>query len=390
MEPKRQRWRITPRTWSNLFVVCVGIAFYLFLSNFDEVRLRLNSLGKVIQPFVAGFALAYLLNIPASYLEKNFFTRFKFRRMLSILTAYLLAVLLLAVLLSSVVPQVVQSVVDLVNNSEGYINNLNATALWLSDRFGLDQRELEPLLISYQDLLRQAASLITAALPQLLDFGMAVGNGLVTALTAVISSVYMLTSKHALIGQMRRVTYALLSRDKADRVLRISRQANEVFSGFIAGKIIDSAIIGVLCFAGMTIFRMQYALLISVVVGVTNVIPFFGPFIGAIPSIMILLIVDPWDALYFGIFVLALQQFDGNILGPKILGDSTGLSPIWVLVAIIVGGGLFGFAGMLLGVPTFAVLYALTREWVTDRLRARGLDEEGRPLPPAEQAEKPE
>ena len=390
MEPKRKRWRITPRTWSNLFVVCVGIAFYLFLSNFDEVRLRLNSLGKVIQPFVAGFALAYLLNIPASYLEKNFFTRFKFRRMLSILTSYLLAVLLLAVLLSSVVPQVVQSVVDLVNNSEGYINNLNATALWLSDRFGLDQRELEPLLISYQDLLRQAASLLTAALPQLLDFGMAVGNGLVTALTAVISSVYMLTSKHALIGQLRRVTYALLSRDKADRVLRISRQANEVFSGFIAGKIIDSAIIGVLCFAGMTIFRMQYALLISVVVGVTNVIPFFGPFIGAIPSIMILLIVDPWDALYFGIFVLALQQFDGNILGPKILGDSTGLSPIWVLVAIIVGGGLFGFAGMLLGVPTFAVLYALTREWVTDRLRARGLDEEGRPLPPAEQAEKPE
>ncbi len=390
MEPKRQRWRITPRTWSNLFVVCVGIAFYLFLSNFDEVRLRLNSLGKVIQPFVAGFALAYLLNIPASYLEKNFFTRFKFRRMLSILTSYLLAVLLLAVLLSSVVPQVVQSVVDLVNNSEGYINNLNATALWLSDRFGLDQRELEPLLISYQDLLRRAASLITAALPQLLDFGMAVGNGLVTALTAVISSVYMLTSKHALIGQMRRVTYALLSRDKADRVLRISRQANEVFSGFIAGKIIESAIIGMLCFAGMTIFRMQYALLISVVVGVTDVIPFFGPFIGAIPSIMILLIVDPWDALYFGIFVLALQQFDGNILGPKILGDSTGLSPIWVLVAIIVGGGLFGFAGMLLGVPTFAVLYALTREWVTDRLRARGLDEEGRPLPPAEQAEKPE
>lgn len=390
MEPKRQRWRITPRTWSNLFVVCVGITFYLFLSNFDEVRLRLNSLGKVIQPFVAGFALAYLLNIPASYLEKNFFTRFKFRRMLSILTSYLLAVLLLAVLLSSVVPQVVQSVVDLVNNSEGYINNLNATALWLSDRFGLDQQELEPLLISYQDLLRRAASLITAALPQLLDFGMAVGNGLVTALTAVISSVYMLTSKHALIGQMRRVTYALLSRDKADRVLRISRQANEVFSGFIAGKIIDSAIIGVLCFAGMTIFRMQYALLISVVVGVTNVIPFFGPFIGAIPSIMILLIVDPWDALYFGIFVLALQQFDGNILGPKILGDSTGLSPIWVLVAIIVGGGLFGFAGMLLGVPTFAVLYALTREWVTDRLRVRGLDEEGRPLPPAEQAEKPE
>ncbi len=380
MEPKRQWWRITPRTWSNLFVVCVGIAFYLVLSNFDEVRLRLGSLGKVVQPFVAGFALAYLLNIPARYMEQNFFARFKRRRQLSILTAYLLAVLLLAVLLSSVVPQVVQSVVDLLNNSEGYINNLNATAVWLSNKFGLDQHELEPLLISYQDLLRRAVTMLTSALPQLLDLGVAVGNGLVTALTAVISSVYMLSSKHTLIGQLRRVTYAVLPRQKADQLLRISHQANEVFAGFIAGKIIDSAIIGVLCFIGMTIFRMQYALLISVVVGVTNVIPFFGPFIGAIPSIMILLIVDPWDALYFAIFVLALQQFDGNILGPKILGDSTGLSPIWVLVSIIVGGGLFGFAGMLLGVPTFSVRIALTREWVSDRLIARGLDGEGRPV----------
>ena len=144
------------------------------------------------------------------------------------------------------------------------------------------------------------------------------------------------------------------------------------FLGFIGGKIIDSAIIGVLCFIGMNILGMQYALLISIVVGVTNVIPFFGPFIGAIPSVMILLIVDPWDAVYFAIFVLALQQFDGNILGPKILGDSTGLSAIWVLVSIIVGGGLFGFTGMLLGVPTFAVLYSLTKDGLPKSWQKKG------------------
>ena len=151
--------------------------------------------------------------------------------------------------------------------------------------------------------------------------------------------------------------------------------------GFINGKLIDSAIIGVLCFILNLIFRIPYNILIAVVVGVTNIIPFFGPIIGAVPCVMILIIVDPWAALRFGILVLALQQFDGNILGPKILGDSTGLSAIWVLVSIVVCGGLFGFPGMLLGVPTFAVLYSLVQEWVNLRLRRKGIDGEGRPLP---------
>ena len=155
-----------------------------------------------------------------------------------------------------------------------------------------------------------------------------------------------------------------------------------MFSGFIIGKIIDSAIIGVICFVGMSLLGMPFTLLISMIVGVTNVIPFFGPFIGAIPSIMILLMASPIDAIKFAIFVLALQQFDGNILGPKILGDSTGLSAIWVLVAIIVGGGLFGFAGMVVGVPTFAVLYSLTSDFLADRLKAKGITANGEPLKP--------
>ena len=151
--------------------------------------------------------------------------------------------------------------------------------------------------------------------------------------------------------------------------------------GFINGKLIDSAIIGALCFVLTMIFRIPYPVLVSVVVGATNIIPFFGPIIGAVPCVMILLIVDPWAALRFGVLVIALQQFDGNILGPKILGDSTGLSAIWVLVAIVVGGGLFGFPGMLLGVPTFAVLYSLVREWTNARLESKGIDADGNPLP---------
>lgn len=387
---KHQQWLLSSRTLSNLFVVCVGIAFYLFWSNFDSVFRQLSGLSKILSPFIIGFAVAYLLNIPVRYMEEKVFAKFKAKRGLSILTVYVIALALLGILLGAVIPQVVQSVVDLVNNTESYLNNLNAVMLWATDRFGLDQSELEPLFLSYKDLLGKATAMLSTALPQVLNFGMAVGNGLVTTLTALIASIYMLGSKHSLISQLKRLTYAFFSKNRADELLRVSRHANEIFSGFIGGKIIDSAIIGVLCFIGMNILGMQYALLISIVVGVTNVIPFFGPFIGAIPSVMILLIVDPWDAVYFAIFVLALQQFDGNILGPKILGDSTGLSAIWVLVSIIVGGGLFGFTGMLLGVPTFAVLYSLTKEWVTKKLAEKGLDENGNLLPKKQEEPKQE
>lgn len=378
---KHLKWLVSGRTISNLFVVCVGIVFYLFWSNFDNVFHHLNGVGKILRPFIIGFGVAYLLNIPVRYMEEKVFAKCKAKRGLSILTVYVIFTALLAVLLGAVVPQVVQSVVDLLNNTETYLKNLNSLMLWITDRFGIDQAELEPLFLSYKGLLSNAASVMAKALPQVLNFGVAIGSGLVTMLTALIASVYMLGSKHNLISQIKRLMYATLPKAKVDEILRVSRHANDIFAGFIGGKIIDSVIIGILCFVGMNILGMEYSLLISIVVGVTNVIPFFGPFIGAIPSVMILLIVDPWDALYFAVFVLALQQFDGNILGPKILGDSTGLSAIWVLVAIIVGGGLFGFAGMLLGVPTFAVIYSLTKEWVTKRLAQKGLDENGNRIP---------
>ena len=225
-------------------------------------------------------------------------------------------------------------------------------------------------------------------MPKILNFGVAVGSGVVTAITALISSIYMLAGKGRLVPQLKKLTYAIAPRTSAERFLSVCSRANGVFVGFINGKLIDSAIIGVLCFILTMIFRIPYPVLVSVVVGVTNIIPFFGPIIGAVPCVMILLIVDPWAAVRFGILVIALQQFDGNILGPKILGDSTGLSAIWVLVAIVVGGGLFGFPGMLLGVPTFAVLYSLVREWTNARLESKGIDGDGNPLPTSRGTEK--
>ena len=375
---QNNKWRPNPNFFSNLAVVIIGISFYLAMSNLDLVRQTIGGVLGVLSPFVGGFVIAYLLDGPVRFFEE----KFSMKRGLSIAVSYLLAIALFGVLLSFVLPQVVQSVMVLANNLNTYLQSLNAFVAEVSTRFDLDEELIEGMMLSYTDLMKQATELLRNFLPQIVNYSMALGSGLVSALTALIASIYMLLGKQRLLGQMRKVIFAFLPLPKARRMLAVCSHANRVFNGFIYGKIIDSAIIGVICFVGMSLLGMPFTLLISVIVGVTNVIPFFGPFIGAIPSIMILLMASPIDAIKFAVFVLALQQFDGNILGPKILGDSTGLSAIWVLVAIIVGGGLFGFAGMVVGVPTFAVLYSLTSDFLADRLKAKGITANGEPLQP--------
>ena len=320
---KKKKWKLTQRVASNIIVVFAGVAFYLALSNFDAVRAQLAAWVRIIAPFIWGLALAYLLDGPVRFFEKKFHCR----RGLSIALTCVLTVLVVAFLIRMVVPQVVDSLMILINRVPGYMENLNR-AIQEAD---LSLNGVEDLIGSYQQLLTRATGLVSAMLPKVVGYGVAIGSGLVSAITAVISSIYMLMSKDKLLRQLKKVVLAVFPQPRAQRVLAESHHANQVFSGFINGKLIDSTIIGILCFVGMSLFRMPFAVLISVIVGVTNIIPFFGPFIGAIPSILILLIINPWDALGFAVFVLALQQFDGNILGPKILGDSTGLSAFWVL-----------------------------------------------------------
>lgn len=371
-----------------MIIVLIGILFYVALSNFGEIRLRIKMFLDVLKPFIAGFAIAYLLNKPVTFFECKLYRRLKWRRGLAIATVYLLAVLVAVILLNMIVPQVISSVMALINNIQAYMRNLNALVDSLVERFEIQWDAIDTFMVSYEDLVTNVTDIVSDALPELLNFGMAVGNGVIVAITALISSVYMLSGKNILTAQVKKLLFALFPVKRVESFLFICRRANDIFVGFIDGKLIDSAIMGVLCFILCCILRIPYALLISVVIGVTNVIPFFGPLVGAIPSIMLLIIVDPWSALRFGILIIALQQFDGNILGPKILGSSTGISAIWVLVAIVVGGGLFGFPGMLLGVPTFAVIYMLTKEFVAKRLIEKHIDGEGRPLASSENVKK--
>lgn len=385
---KQKTWPLDSKTISNLIVVVVGISFFFLLYRFDEARAKVAMVMNVLSPFIVGFVIAYLLNTPTKFLERKVFKEAKYRRALSIVTVYLLAVIIVAILLNLILPQVWSSAMELVNKMPGYVDGLNGAVQELVVRFNIDAEGLTDLVVSYRDLMNRVTEVAATAVPQILNFGVAVGSGVVTAVTALIASIYMLSGKDRLMPQLKKLIYAVAPTEKASWFLRVCSQANNVFVGFINGKLIDSAIIGVLCFLLSSLLQVPYAILVSVIIGVTNIIPFFGPIIGAVPCLMILLIVDPLGALKFGILIIVLQQFDGNVLRPKILGDSTGLSAIWVLVAIVVGGGLFGFAGMLLGVPTFAVLYALVREWANHRLEKKGIDGDGRPVEAGSEPEK--
>ncbi len=219
------------------------------------------------------------------------------------------------------------------------------------------------------DLMGQANELMSNLTVGVLNILSEVFN----AIIGIIVSIYILFSKELFVRQSKKCVYAVLSARHANMVLHLTTKSHEIFGGFVIGKLIDSAIIGVLCFVGLSILKMPYALLVSVIVGVTNIIPFFGPYIGAVPSAVLIMLDTPIKGVYFIIFILLLQQFDGNILGPKILGNSTGLSAFWVIVAILLGGGLFGFVGMIMGVPTFAVLYYVVQMLVNSHLERKNL-----------------
>lgn len=378
---RKKKWYILEGNFiSLLLVLLLAILFYVGLNHIDVVTVRLRGFMNVLSPFIVGFAIAYLLNTPMCFFERKLFAGIRFKRALSILLVYVLAFAVVGVLLGLIIPQVVQSVKDLAGNMQGYLTSLDELVQDLTVQFDLDPQGINDMFGNFSSTVSDLSKKVTEALPQILDVGFAIGTGVISGITAVISSIYMLAGKDRLVPQLKRLLYATLPKRRSDRLLNICNHANRVFVGFINGKIIDSAIIGVLCFFLCLILRIPYPMLVSVTVGVTNVIPFFGPIIGAIPCFFILVIVDPWASLRFFAMVIGLQQFDGNILGPKILGDSTGLSAIWVLISIVTCGGLFGFPGMILGVPTFAVLYALVRDWVNGRLRAKGIDGNGRPL----------
>ncbi|MBQ7283561.1 MAG: AI-2E family transporter [Oscillospiraceae bacterium] len=363
----------TKSTISNIITVCTAVLLYLAISHFTQVRSILATLYGVISPFVVAFVMAFLLHTPVAWFERTVFSKFKVKRALSILCSYLIAALAISALIVAAAPQVADSVVSVGNNIPKYIQTVTGFLDKLTTEYNWDPAVIEYVTEAMNSAMKNLSAFVLALVPQIINWSVSLGNVAIDFFMSLIASIYMLATKERLIFQMKKILFSFLKEKRANRILEIGSLTNEMFSKFINGKALDSLIIGILCFIGMMFIYSPYAILIAIIVGVTNMIPFFGPFIGAIPSALILLMVSPIDAVIFGVFVLALQQFDGNILGPKILGDSTGLAPIWVLVSITIGGGLMGFVGMIIGVPTFAVFYSLLSENMDKRLAKKNI-----------------
>ena len=382
---QQKKWiRRKPETMLDwMIIIFSAIAFYMMLNKGGFVLGMLGGVVDILAPFAGGVVIAYAINPIDSWMMKKIFRGQKKLHWLSMLIAYLVAFLLVIGLAYLIVTQVFDSMRTFASNLGVYTKNLEAALLALTDRWP----DLAPYLstaIDYvQDLSTIVGDLLKMAMgyiPQLMSYFSDMTSTFVAVFTALASSIYLLTQKDKLLRHARILTRAFLPRNAAETTLRICHTANKNLSGFFTGKIIDSAIIGVLTYVCMLIFGMPYAPLISIIVGVTNIIPVFGPFIGAVPGIIILLFLDPVQALWFALLILVIQQLDGNVIGPKILGDSIGISALWVLFAIVVFGDLFGLVGMVIGVPVFATMLSLVKEFAEWCLRYRGIDKEGRPL----------
>ena len=375
-------------------VIAACILFYMLVSNLSWLRDAFRRLGTILSPFVWGLVIAYLLYplmriyqrwifLPLGRLlfKKNPKADTKaqnFSRGFAVFLAIVSLLVLLAGLIWLVGPQLYSSIESLVVNSANYIKTVDEWISRLLSNYPQMEKTISGLfgdvsngLVTWatDNLLPEFKSLITNVTMNVYY----VFRGIYNMIIGIIVSIYVLFSRETFGAHCKKLLYSIFSLEAAKKILDAVKFTNEVFMGFISGKILDSAIIGILCYIGCLIMRTPYGVLCAFIVGITNVIPFFGPLFGMIPSTLIILMADPLRALIFLIFVILLQQFDGNILGPKILGGSVGINGFWVLFSIIVGAGLFGFAGMLLGVPVFVVIYTFFRNLVNRKLIRSGL-----------------
>ena len=374
-------WSKRPESMLDWFcVVGACIAFYLLLNNLGYFLGRIGIFINILSPFAGGIVIAYILDPMVKFFYTRLFKEKKGTRGFAILLAYAVAILLLMLLGWLVVPQIVNSIGMLFTNFPSYIQGVQDMLLYVQSEYGIDLQQATKMLDDSEAMVKEIYAMATDAMPQIVASIGSVASNFVAIFTSIAASIYMLADKDHLLHQLRTLAHAFLPEKVASNTLRICHYANVNFTGFFVGKIIDSAIIGVITFVAMTILRLDFAVLISVFIGITNIIPVFGPFIGAIPSVFILLLIDPLQAVIFCVLILIIQQLDGNFIGPKILGSSIGISALWILFSIVVGGDLFGIVGMVVGVPVFATLYGLAQEFVHYALDKRGIDSDGNPV----------
>lgn len=385
--------------WIGLFLVIVAaIVVYFLIANADEILSTIGSYIGILRPVVYGCVIAYILN-PLMNTFQDWLVHLSERKGkklsekrkglvtgLSITLALVFGIVVIIVLCWMIIPQLISSITSLTNNLPEKVNhydNMLNESIRNNEYLADTMQEVALSATEYMDQMLTKGFLPwlqSEFLPSVNMVAVQFANGVIGVLNVlynlfigIIVAIYVLASKDTFSAQAKKLLYGIFKKKQADVIIHYVKISHGMFSGFIIGKIVDSTIIGIICFFLMTVMGLPYALLISVIIGVTNIIPVFGPYLGAVPSVLLILIVNPMQALYFLIMLIILQQLDGNVIGPAILGESTGLSAFWVLFSILLFGGLWGIVGMIVGVPLFAVIYRIIADFVNWKLTGRSL-----------------
>lgn len=376
------KWsKLKEETIENIKVFSISgilvVAFYTLINNVEPLFGVLQAIFVALSPFIYGIGIAFLLNPLRKIIEYSWLGKTKLKprtkKIIASFGALFIGIIMLFVFFSILIPQMISSIQTFLSSFEGYVDS--ARNFFESNNFFSDDllKTLNPVIDKGVSMLGDWVSNLASSLNAILMYSVIFAKSVMNFLIGMIIALYILLDEVNLKRQMKKVLYALLPEKTTKGILRTTRLTINTFNSFVAGKAVDSLIIGILCYIILSFMKMPYTPLISVVVGVTNMIPVFGPFLGAVPSILILLLVDPFKALEFSIFILILQQVDGNIIGPRILGGAVGLPTLYVMFAIIIGGALFGIVGMFIGVPVFSVIFVLVSEFIHRQLDKKNI-----------------
>lgn len=354
-----------------LFIITYTIALIWVMLHLQEVFGAISTVIGLLKPFIYGIMMAFVFNLPMKFFLKKLPENLKWRKAAAAVLSLIIVITVIAFIFRIVVPQVVDSVTSLANSLPGYISSAQDMIEKAIENRDIPQEALDQLNKYSTQIQETLVNVLKNGLPHLLTFASGFANSIANIFMALVIAVYLTVSKEKLLHQAKRFLYAFLPQKANDFTLKVARLTNATFSAFITGQMVEAIIIGVLCYIGCLIFRFPYAPILGVIIGCTNIIPIFGAIFGVGVCALLVAFVNPIQGVLFVIFGICLQQFESNLIYPRVVGTSVGLSGLWVLFAITIGGGLFNLMGMLLGLPTFSVIYSLLREEMSRRVEMK-------------------
>lgn len=352
-----------------LILITFTVLLVLIVMNTNIILLGIAELLDVLKPVIYGLFIAFILNIVLVRIEKILKLKMKKPRGLSLVLTIVIFIAAIYAIVTLVVPELIDSIVILVKSIPEYWENAQGYILDFIGKFNITEDTI--LSLPWKDWTQNVVHFLLGVFPAIFSSGSAVASTVMNILLGIIISIYILASKEKLIDQFTRVIYSFMPKKFCDKLMEISTLSNDILNKFATGQLLEAVILGTLCFVGLVILKIPYAPLIAVIIGVTNIIPYFGPIIGTVPSAFLILMVSPISALIFVVFILILQQIDSNIIYPRVVGESVSLPAMWIMIAILMGGGMFGLIGMLLGVPVFAIIYSVMGAFINKRYKQR-------------------